>query len=63
MSRMTKTCDVCGKTAIGIQCYGCCSTLVCEEHADAMLRELEPNGRKGWGACYFWRFRQPGIEE
>ena len=60
---MMKTCDICGKTAIGIQFYGCCSTLVCEEHAEAALLELEPGGKKEWGACYYWRFRQPGIEE
>jgi hypothetical protein len=53
MAGTMKTCDLCGKTAIGIQCYGCCSTLVCEEHADAMLKELEPSGREGWGASYY----------
>ncbi len=58
-----KTCAICGKPAIGLQFYGCCCTPVCEDHAETALRELKPGEKKEWGVCYFWRFRQPGIEE
>jgi hypothetical protein len=58
-----KSCDLCGKPAIGIQFYGCCSTAVCREHAESRLLELEPGAKREWGVCYYWRFRQPGIEE
>ncbi len=53
---MKKTCDVCGKEAIGIQVLGCCASTVCSEHAEQMLRELNPGEKKTWGACYFERY-------
>ena len=51
-----KTCDICGKEAIGMQIMGCCSSTLCEEHADAHLKELKPGEKKEWGVCYFYRF-------
>ncbi len=53
---MKKTCDVCGKEAIGMQIMGCCSSILCEEHADVHLKELKPGEKKEWGVCYFYRF-------
>jgi hypothetical protein len=29
---MRRTCDVCGREAIGLQIMGCCTAIVCEEH-------------------------------
>ncbi|MDI6718278.1 MAG: hypothetical protein QMD46_01515 [Methanomicrobiales archaeon] len=57
---MDQICDVCGRAAIGIQIFGCCASTVCEEHADARLRELGPGKKRGWGECYFYRFEDPG---
>jgi hypothetical protein len=56
---MKRTCDVCGKEAIGIQCLGCCGSTVCKEHAEIQLREMKPGERKEWGICYFYRFEDP----
>ena len=53
---MKKRCDICGDEAIGIQELGCCSYAVCEEHADALLKELSPGEKKEWGACFYWRY-------
>jgi len=53
---MKKTCDVCGKEAIGIQILGCCSSSVCEEHALAPMRDMKPGEKKEWGGCFFWRY-------
>ncbi len=53
---MKKTCDVCGKPAIGIQMLGCCSASVCEEHAESFMKELKPGEQKSWGTCFFYRF-------
>jgi hypothetical protein len=62
-STMKKTCDVCGKEAIGIQCLGCCASTVCGEHAEQMLRELKPGEKKEWGVCYYYRFEEePGDD-
>jgi hypothetical protein len=54
---MRRTCTVCGKEAIGMQILECCTSLVCEEHADPMLRDLKPGELKEWGVCCFLRFR------
>ena len=56
------TCDVCGKEAIGMQIMGCCTSVVCEEHADAMLRGLKPGEIKEWGICCFQRFGKSSKE-
>jgi len=59
---MKKTCDICEKEAIGVQCLGCCSVTVCEDHAEGFLKELKPGEKKEWGACYYYRY-QEGLEE
>ena len=51
-----RTCDVCGKDAIGIQILGCCGSTVCEEHAADMLKDMKPGEKKEWGACFFYRY-------
>jgi hypothetical protein len=51
-----RVCDLCGKKAIGMQYFGCCCSMVCDEHADALLRTLKAGERKEWGVCYFYRF-------
>jgi len=51
-----KTCDVCGKEAVGMQILGCCASTVCEEHAEYQLRDMKPGEQKEWGVCYFFRF-------
>ena len=53
---MRRTCSVCGKEAIGLQIMGCCTALVCGEHAEPMLRELKPGEIREWGICCFQRF-------
>lgn len=58
-----RTCDVCGKDAIGMQTLGCCSSTVCEEHAESQLREMRPGEKKEWGICYFVRFGEPVREQ
>ncbi len=59
---MKRTCDVCGKDAIGIQCLGCCAATVCLEHAESALRELKPGERKEWGACFYLRFEVNSVQ-
>ena len=54
---MRRVCDVCGKEAIGMQIMGCCTSVVCEEHAEPMLRGLKPGELKEWGICCYLRFR------
>jgi hypothetical protein len=49
-------CQVCGKPAIGMQIFGCCSSTVCEDHAEKTLLIMEPGERSEYGACYFWRY-------
>ncbi|EHQ36368.1 hypothetical protein [Methanoplanus limicola] len=49
-------CEFCGKDAIGIQILGCCKQVVCEEHAEKILKEMKPGERKEWGACYYVRY-------
>jgi len=49
-------CAYCGKEAIGIQIYGCCSVTVCADHADEQLKALHPGDRNDLGACYLYRF-------
>jgi len=51
-----RVCSLCGKEAIGLQILGCCTYLVCEEHADPMLRKLKPGEIREWGICCFQRF-------
>jgi hypothetical protein len=53
---MRYSCSVCGKEAIGMQIMECCTTFVCEEHAEQMLRDLKPGEIKEWGVCCFKRF-------
>jgi hypothetical protein len=60
---MRETCSVCGKEAIGMQIMGCCTSVVCEEHADPMLRILKPGELKEWGICCFLRFGDEGTRE
>ena len=55
-SERKPVCDICGKEAMGIKCLGCCSTTVCDEHAESMLRAMKPGEKKEWGICYFHRF-------
>jgi hypothetical protein len=55
---MKTTCDKCGKKAIGIQILGCCSMVVCEEHAEEMMRTMKPGEKKNWGTCYFYRYEE-----
>jgi hypothetical protein len=60
---MRQACSVCGKDAIGMQIMGCCTAIVCEEHAEPMLRELKPGELKEWGICCFLRFRDADPPE
>ncbi|MDD1679068.1 MAG: hypothetical protein LUO93_07815 [Methanomicrobiales archaeon] len=53
---MKPVCDICGKSAIGMQCFGCCCSTVCEEHAEPNLQCLKPGEKMEWGTCYFFRF-------
>ena len=39
-----------------MQIMGCCTSFVCEEHAEPMLRELKAGEIKEWGICCFHRF-------
>lgn len=39
-----------------MQIMECCTTFVCEEHAEQMLRDLKPGEIKEWGICCFQRF-------
>jgi hypothetical protein len=56
VSTVKNPCAYCGKDAIGIQIYGCCSVTVCTDHADEQLKALHPGERKDLGACYLYRF-------
>lgn len=49
-------CERCGKEAIGIQSFGCCTAYVCREHADDLLLALKPGERKAYDECFFERF-------
>ncbi|KQC03024.1 MAG: hypothetical protein APR53_06210 [Methanoculleus sp. SDB] len=53
-------CQICGKPAIGIQILGCCSQVVCAEHADPVMAGMKPGEKKEWGACYFSRYADRG---
>jgi hypothetical protein len=53
---MRRTCEVCGREAIGLQIMGCCTSVVCEEHAEPMLRGFQPGEIREWGICCFQRF-------
>lgn len=59
---MPRVCDVCGKEAIGMQIMGCCTSTVCEEHAEPMLRGLKPGELKEWGICCFLRFGETTVK-
>lgn len=56
MVESPEKCDICGKTAIGIQAFGCCAVKVCEDHADSRLKDLKPGEKQEWGACFFYRY-------
>ena len=58
-----QVCSVCGKAAIGLQIMGCCHSVVCEEHAEPMLRQLKPGELKEWGVCCFLRFAETSPDE
>lgn len=49
-------CQVCGKTAVGIEILGCCKQVVCEEHASPFLKKLKPGERLQVEACYYFRY-------
>ncbi|OPX69185.1 MAG: hypothetical protein A4E37_00748 [Methanoregulaceae archaeon PtaB.Bin056] len=53
-----RTCDVCGRQAIGIQILGCCGSTVCEQHAEDRLKRMRPGEKMEWGACYFYRYEE-----
>jgi hypothetical protein len=57
-----RICDVCGKAAIGMQLFSCCTSIVCGEHADSSLREMKPGEKKGGGECYYYRFEELSTE-
>jgi hypothetical protein len=63
VTTVRRTCDVCGKEAIGLQIMGCCTSVVCEEHAEPMLRELQPGGIREWGICCFQKFGDETTRE
>lgn len=54
-------CARCGKDAIGLESFGCCSAVVCSEHASALLRELPPGKTLFSGECYLERFDATGT--
>jgi hypothetical protein len=49
-------CQVCGKSAIGIEILGCCKVVACEEHASQFLRNLSSGERLEAGTCYYVRY-------
>lgn len=49
-------CDRCGKDAIGIESFGCCTACVCSDHASSLLLELAPGTTLSSGECYLERF-------
>ncbi|MDD1686383.1 hypothetical protein [Methanoregula sp.] len=51
-----RTCDKCGKEAIGFQSIGCCFAYVCQDHAESLLLDLKPGEKKSSGECYVERF-------
>lgn len=53
-------CDRCGKEAIGIESFGCCSAYVCSEHASVLLLDLPPGKTLSSGECYLERFDTTG---
>jgi hypothetical protein len=54
------TCARCGKDAIGIESFGCCSAYVCSDHASALLLDLPPGKTLSSGECYLERFDTNG---
>jgi hypothetical protein len=52
-------CVHCGKDAIGVESFGCCTAYVCREHASALLLELGPGKTLSTGECYLERFGTP----
>ena len=55
-NEVKKTCDVCGRKAIGIQVLGCCGSVVCEVHAEDRLKHMSPGEKIEWGSCFFYRY-------
>lgn len=53
-------CARCGKDAIGLESFGCCSAYVCSEHASALLLDLPPGKTLSSGECYLERFDTAG---
>jgi len=51
-----QVCEECGKEAIGLQSFGCCTAIVCEEHAHSILRGMKPGQIYSSGECCFQRF-------
>ncbi|HEX3002325.1 MAG TPA: hypothetical protein VHN82_08175 [Methanoregula sp.] len=51
-----KKCARCGKDAIGIESFGCCTAYVCSDHASSLLLELAPGTTLSSGECYLERF-------
>jgi hypothetical protein len=49
-------CEICGREAIGLQSLGCCTAIVCEEHAEPALRDARPGETIVGEACVFRRF-------
>lgn len=60
-----KKCARCGKDAIGVESFGCCTAYVCGEHASSLLLDLAPGTTLFSGECYLERFssskEEPGI--
>jgi hypothetical protein len=54
--RRRPPCEVCGREAIGLQSLGCCTAIVCEEHAERALRDARPGETIVGEACVYRRF-------
>jgi len=55
-SKGREICQVCGKIAIGMQILGCCTLIVCEEHADKILKDMLSGETLEFGVCYYVRY-------
>lgn len=51
-----RKCARCGKNAIGVESFGCCTAYVCSDHASSLLLELSPGTTLSSGECYLERF-------
>jgi len=54
-----KKCVRCGKDAIGVESFGCCTAYVCSDHASSLLLDLAPGTTLSSGECYLERFSTP----